>query len=288
MLLGQLHIRSYLPYLHWLSQSILWNQQLLDLLCQVRQILSLYLIWNNFNKFNQIFNWIWISFRLFYFIFFVLFCYFQEFFILFHFMLIYFNLIYFISCFRSSSWLLASFFLFYFLSFPLLFISFLATLFFQSQFPSCLFLLSYLSISHFLPCPTVPSSIIFSSPYFYDILFLSYILSSFSFLFYLIIFFVFIIFYLITFSYFICDFFKGLLQEYRLTKTQGAILPTIAISATVIGSVVWGVLADRVGRRYSILLSTILFIATSICGAMPSFATNVFMCWLMGVSVGEI
>ena len=47
-------------------------------------------------------------------------------------------------------------------------------------------------------------------------------------------------------------------------------------------------MADRVGRRYSILLSTVLFIATSICGAMPSFPTNVFMCWLMGVSVGGL
>jgi MFS transporter, putative metabolite:H+ symporter len=78
----------------------------------------------------------------------------------------------------------------------------------------------------------------------------------------------------------------GLLAEYGLTKTQGAVLPTVAISGTVIGSVIWGFMADRVGRKYSILLSTILFIATSICGAMPSFPTNVFMCWLMGVSVG--
>jgi MFS family permease len=78
----------------------------------------------------------------------------------------------------------------------------------------------------------------------------------------------------------------GLLAEYGLTKTQGAVLPTVAISGTVIGSIIWGFMADRVGRKYSILLSTILFIATSICGAMPSFPTNIFMCWLMGVSVG--
>lgn len=78
----------------------------------------------------------------------------------------------------------------------------------------------------------------------------------------------------------------GLLTEYGLTKTQGAVLPTVAISGTVLGSIIWGFMADRVGRKYSILLSTILFIATSICGAMPSFPTNIFMCWLMGVSVG--
>ena len=80
----------------------------------------------------------------------------------------------------------------------------------------------------------------------------------------------------------------GLLKEYGLSKPDGSVLPTVAITGTVIGSILWGFMADRIGRRYSILLSTILFIATSICGAMPSFPTNVFMCWLMGVSVGGL
>jgi len=80
----------------------------------------------------------------------------------------------------------------------------------------------------------------------------------------------------------------GLLVEYGLTKVQGSILPTIAISGTVLGSLLWGYMADRIGRRFSLLLSTILFIATSICGAMPSFPTNIFMCWLMGMSVGGL
>ena len=80
----------------------------------------------------------------------------------------------------------------------------------------------------------------------------------------------------------------GLLAEYKLTKTQGAILPTLAISGTTMGSIIWGFMADRVGRRYSILLSTVLFVSTSICGAMPNFTMNVFMCWLMGVSVGGL
>jgi putative MFS transporter len=36
----------------------------------------------------------------------------------------------------------------------------------------------------------------------------------------------------------------------------------------------------------SILLSTILFVSTSMCGAMPLFQLNLFMCFLMGCSAG--
>ena len=114
----------------------------------------------------------------------------------------------------------------------------------------------------------------------------------------------------------------GLLAEYKITKQQGSVLPTLAITGTTMGSILWGYvcvvhghvdgcghawawqpapltrpdihphtvrfMSDRVGRRYAILLSTVLFVATSICGAMPNFGSNVFMCWLMGVSVGGL
>jgi len=78
----------------------------------------------------------------------------------------------------------------------------------------------------------------------------------------------------------------GLLKEYKMTKVQGSILPIVAIAGTVGGSLIWGFMADRLGRRPSMLLSTILFISTSICGAMPNFKMNLFMCFMMGLSVG--
>src|SRR4029077_15645806 len=52
------------------------------------------------------------------------------------------------------------------------------------------------------------------------------------------------------------------------------------------GSFAWGVLADLYGRRASILLSAIIFVGTSICGAMPGFWWNVGMCFLMGAAAG--
>jgi putative MFS transporter len=65
-----------------------------------------------------------------------------------------------------------------------------------------------------------------------------------------------------------------------------ALLPLSGITGTVIGSFIWGSLADRIGRRSSILFAGVLFITTSICGAMPSFTWNLIMCFVMGIGVG--
>jgi putative MFS transporter len=63
-------------------------------------------------------------------------------------------------------------------------------------------------------------------------------------------------------------------------------LPLVALTGTVVGSILWGYFADLYGRRVSIILSTVIFIATSVCGAMPAFWLNLLMCFLMGASAG--
>ena len=78
----------------------------------------------------------------------------------------------------------------------------------------------------------------------------------------------------------------GLRAEYGIPKSIAAYLPFVALTGTTVGSFVWGWLADIYGRRVSILLSTILFVSTSICGAMPLFELNLLMCFLMGCSAG--
>lgn len=78
----------------------------------------------------------------------------------------------------------------------------------------------------------------------------------------------------------------GMRAEYQVGKAMVAWLPLAALTGTVIGSFVWGALADIYGRRAAILLSSIVFIGTSICGAMPDFWWNVFMCLLMGAGAG--
>jgi len=78
----------------------------------------------------------------------------------------------------------------------------------------------------------------------------------------------------------------GMRVEYGLTFAQVAVLPFSGLLGTTVGSFIWGTLADMYGRRATILLAAIVFMGTSICGAMPSFAWNVVMCFLMGLGAG--
>jgi putative MFS transporter len=65
-----------------------------------------------------------------------------------------------------------------------------------------------------------------------------------------------------------------------------ALYPLSGISGTVIGSFMWGWFGDRIGRRASILLAGVIFIAVSVCGAMPNFYWNLITCFIMGLGVG--
>ncbi|MFZ5618337.1 MAG: MFS transporter [Pseudomonadota bacterium] len=80
----------------------------------------------------------------------------------------------------------------------------------------------------------------------------------------------------------------GMRVEYGVGGATIAWLPFAALTGTTVGSFVWGVLADIYGRRATILLSSIMFVGTSICGAMPSFWWNVGMCFLMGAAAGGL
>jgi putative MFS transporter len=85
----------------------------------------------------------------------------------------------------------------------------------------------------------------------------------------------------------------GMTAEYGLKSplNPAGTIPVVyvalsGITGTVLGSLLWGWLGDRIGRRASILYAGIVFIATSICGAMPDFHWNLAMCFIMGVGVG--
>ncbi|MBS0582557.1 MAG: MFS transporter [Proteobacteria bacterium] len=80
----------------------------------------------------------------------------------------------------------------------------------------------------------------------------------------------------------------GMTVEYDISKQTAAQLALWALVGTTVGSVVWGRLGDLFGRRAAILLSALMFMATAICGAMPSFEWNLAMCFLMGASAGGL
>ena len=78
----------------------------------------------------------------------------------------------------------------------------------------------------------------------------------------------------------------GMMSEYRVDQATVSAFPFAALVGTVIGSILWGIIADIYGRKASILLAAVMFVGTSICGAMPSLAWNVGMCFLMGAAAG--
>lgn len=65
-----------------------------------------------------------------------------------------------------------------------------------------------------------------------------------------------------------------------------AYLPFFGILGTVVGSFLWCWLGDRIGRRASILVAAVIFIATSVCGSMPNYRWNFVMCFVMVLGVG--
>jgi putative MFS transporter len=85
----------------------------------------------------------------------------------------------------------------------------------------------------------------------------------------------------------------GMAKEYGLKSAVNphgglpvSLLPLLGIGGTVLGSLIWGWLGDRIGRRSSVLFACLLFVTTSICGAMPAFSWNLLMCFLMGIGAG--
>lgn len=80
----------------------------------------------------------------------------------------------------------------------------------------------------------------------------------------------------------------GMKLEYGISQKAAGTLALVALTGTTLGSVIWGRIADLMGRRSAILLSALMFIGTAICGAMPSFEWNLIMCFLMGLSAGGL
>jgi MFS transporter, putative metabolite:H+ symporter len=80
----------------------------------------------------------------------------------------------------------------------------------------------------------------------------------------------------------------GMRHEYDISASTASLLALSAMIGTTSGSVLWGILADRYGRRGSILLAALMFISTCICGTMPTFEWNLCMCFFMGLSAGGL
>lgn len=78
----------------------------------------------------------------------------------------------------------------------------------------------------------------------------------------------------------------GMREEYGLGADTIGLLPLMGAGGMMFGALLWGNFGDQVGRRAAILYSGVLFTATAVCGAMPYYELNLFMCFIMGVGVG--
>ncbi|MEO3800400.1 MFS transporter [Nonomuraea sp. B1E8] len=85
----------------------------------------------------------------------------------------------------------------------------------------------------------------------------------------------------------------GMAKEYGLKSALNpagelpvALLPLAGLTGTVLGSLLWGWMGDKIGRKPSILFAGVLFIGTAICGVMPDFEWNLIMCAAMGLGAG--
>ena len=78
----------------------------------------------------------------------------------------------------------------------------------------------------------------------------------------------------------------GMIKEYGVPRETVSLVPFVALVGTVVGSFLWGLLADIYGRKATILLSAVMFVGTSICGAMPSLAWTLGRCFMMGAAAG--
>lgn len=80
----------------------------------------------------------------------------------------------------------------------------------------------------------------------------------------------------------------GMAHEYSISAKTVSLLAFFAMIGTTVGSVLWGIMGDKLGRRGSILLAALMFMSTGICGTMPAFKWNLFMCFFMGISAGGL
>lgn len=78
----------------------------------------------------------------------------------------------------------------------------------------------------------------------------------------------------------------GLRAEYDLSPTVVSLFPLAAVLGLTIGSVVFGMLGDIIGRRASFIFTTLLLATTAPCGFMPGYHWHLITCFVMGLAAG--
>lgn len=76
-------------------------------------------------------------------------------------------------------------------------------------------------------------------------------------------------------------------QEFGLTPTQKGLVATANLIGMAVGAVVWGTVADRIGRKKAFSVTLLLFALFSVFGALaPSLSVFLVLRFLAGVGLG--
>ena len=78
----------------------------------------------------------------------------------------------------------------------------------------------------------------------------------------------------------------GMKAEYGISAVEVALFPAFALTGTTVGAVLFGYLADVIGRRASFMLTAFILAGAAVCGLMPAFVWQLATCFLMGLAAG--
>src|SRR5919201_1828159 len=71
------------------------------------------------------------------------------------------------------------------------------------------------------------------------------------------------------------------------TRPQIALAITLTLAMRPVGAIVFGLMADRYGRRIPLMLNVIFYAVISVlCGIAPSYGVFIFLRMLFGVGMG--
>lgn len=78
----------------------------------------------------------------------------------------------------------------------------------------------------------------------------------------------------------------GMREMWNLSEVEASYLAMAGLSGTLIGSIFWGFIADKIGRRATLLWTISIFSLATLCGLASHYWHSLVACLIMGFGVG--
>ncbi len=78
----------------------------------------------------------------------------------------------------------------------------------------------------------------------------------------------------------------GMREMFDLSQTTASYLAVSGLTGTMVGSIFWGFIAERIGRRLVLLWTVGIFSVASLCGLAMEYWQSLLACFVMGIGVG--